>query len=76
MVDQRIKTRCQYGDCKHGAEIGYYCWKHNPYDKMYDPKEQKKLDNHYKNKETLELVLLHIAFYLLMMAAVYWVYVR
>jgi len=43
-----MKQKCQYRGCKKVAEIGYYCWCHNPYSGMNIQEEQEKFDRHYK----------------------------
>ena len=48
-----MKNKCQYNKCKSKIQIGYYCWKHNPYSGMFDIKEDKKLKQHFKNKVKL-----------------------
>jgi hypothetical protein len=40
--------KCQYSGCKKKANIGYYCWEHNPYSGMNDLKEEKKRRKYYE----------------------------
>ncbi len=48
------KKDCQYTGCNKEANIGFYCWEHNPYVGMYDPKEEKKLREHYQPKPEIK----------------------
>ena len=43
---------CQYKGCSKKADIGCYCWEHNPYAGMYDENEDKRLKEHYLKTES------------------------
>jgi len=40
------KEICLYKDCDKTSNMGFYCWKHNPYFGMFDPKEEEKRRRH------------------------------
>ncbi len=41
---------CQYKGCMNIAQIGFYCWEHNPYTGMWCPIEEEKRRKHYEDK--------------------------